>query len=164
MRRRIPLIRGEKAIIDSNLAEACGVPAKALNQAIRQNAERFPPEFMLRLAKKEKQQEAATNRDRLQNLKFSPINPCVFTEHGAIIGASLLNSPKAIVAGIFVLRAFIRLREMIAGHKELARKIAEFERKSGSHDGQIMILVEPLKQRMDPKLPPKTRRIEFHPD
>jgi hypothetical protein len=78
--------------------------------------------------------------------------------------ASVLNSPKAIEVSVFVVRAFVRLREMIAGHKELARKFAELERKLGDHDEQIMVLVEAIKQLMNPKLPPKTRRIGFHTD
>jgi hypothetical protein len=118
---------------------------------------------MFRLTNKEKQ-EVVTNCDHLQNLKFSPVNPCAFTEHGAIMVASLLNSSKAIEVSVYIVRAFVRLREMIAGHKELERKIAELERKFGSHDEQITILVEAIKQLMDPKLPPKTRRIGFHPD
>lgn len=163
IQQRILLIRGEKVIIDSDLAEAYGVTTKALNQAIRRNADRFPPDFMFRLTKKEKQ-EVVTNCDHLQNLKFSPVNPCALTEHGAIMVASVLNSPKAIEVSVFVVRAFVRLREMISGHKELAKKIAELERKFGDHDEQIMVLVEAIKQLMDPKLPPKTRRIGFHTD
>ena len=105
-----------------------------------------------------------TNCDHLQNLKYSPVNPCAFTEHGAIMAANVLNSSKAIEVSVFVVRAFVQLREMISGHKELARKIAELERKLGNHDEQIMILVEAIKQLMDPKLPPKTRRIGFNAD
>ncbi len=163
IQQQILLIRGEKVIIDSDLAEVYGVPTKALNQAIRRNAERFPSDFMFRLTKKEKQ-EVVTNCDHLQNLKFSPVNPCAFTEHGAIMVASLLNSSRAIEVSVFVVRAFVQLREMVAGHKELARKIAELERKLGDHDKQIMILIEAIKQLMDPKLPPRTRRIGFHTD
>ena len=163
IQQRILLIRGEKVIIDSDLAEAYGVTTKALNQAIRRNADRFPPDFMFRLTKKEKQ-EVVTNCDHLHNLKFSPVNPCAFTEHGAIMVASVLNSPKAIEVSVFVVRAFVQLREVISGHRELARKIAKLERKLGGHDEQIMVLVEAIKQLMDPKLPPKTKRIGFRTD
>jgi hypothetical protein len=99
--------------------------------------------------------------DHLQKLKFSPVNPRVFTEHGAIMAASVLNSQKAVEVNVFVVRAFVKLREVIAGHKELARKIAQLERKLGDHDEQIMVLVEAIKQLMDPKQPPKKRRIGF---
>jgi len=138
-------------------------PTKALNQAIRRNADRFPPDFMFRLTKEEKQ-EVVTNCYHLENLKFSPVNPRAFTEHGAIMAASVLNSPKAIEVSVFVVRAFVKLREVIAGQKELAGKIAQLERKLADHDEQIMVLVEPIKQLMDPKPPPKTRRIGFHAD
>jgi hypothetical protein len=163
IQQRILLIRGEKVIVDADLAEAYGVTTKALNQAIRRNADRFPSDFMFRLTKQEKL-EVVTNCDYLRNLKFSPVNPRAFTEHGAIMAASVLNSPKAIQISVFVVRAFIQLREAIAGHKELARKIGELERKLGAHDEQIMILVKAIKQLMDPKLPPKARRIGFHTD
>ena len=95
IQQRILLIRGEEVIIDADLAEAYGVTTKALNQAIRRNAGRFPPDFMFRLTKEEKL-EVVTNCDHLQNLKFSPVNPRAFTEHGAIMAAGVLNSPKAI--------------------------------------------------------------------
>ena len=130
IQQRILLIRGKKVIIDADLAEACGVTTKALNQAIRRNADRFPPDFMFRLTKEEKL-EVVTNCDHLQTLKFSPVNPSAFTEHGAIMAASVLNSPKAIEVSVFVVRAFVQLRQVIAGHKELAHKIAPLERKLG---------------------------------
>jgi hypothetical protein len=160
IQQRILLVRGEKVIIDADLAEAYGVTTKALNQAIRRNADRFPPDFMFRLTKEEKQ-KVVTNCDHLQKLKFSPVNPRAFTEHGAIMAATVLNSPKAIEVSVFVVRAFVKLREVIGGHKELARRIAQLERKLGDHDEQIMVLVEAIKQLMDPKPPPKKRRIGF---
>lgn len=163
IKQSILLIRGEKVTIDADLAEAYGVTTKALNQAIRGNADRFPPDFMFRLTKKEKQ-EVVTNCDHLNNLKFSPVTPHAFTEHGAIMAASVLNSPKAIEVSVFVVRAFVQLRETIAGHKELAHKVAKLERKLGDHDEQIMVLVEAIKQLMDPKPPPKNRRIGFNTD
>lgn len=110
----------------------------------------------------EEKQEVVTNCDHLQKLKFSPVNAGAFTEHGAIMAASLLKAPKAIEVSLFVVRAFFKLRETIAGHKELARKIAKLDRKLGDHDDQIMVLIEAIKQLMDPKPPPKTRRIGFH--
>ncbi len=96
-----------------------------------------------------------TNCDHLKNLKYSHITPLAFTEHGTIMVASVLNSPKAIDVSVFVVRAFVQLREMIVGHKELAHKIAQLERKLCDHDEQILALVEAIKQLMDPKPPPK---------
>ena len=163
IQQRILLIRGEKVIIDADLAEAYGVTTKALNQAIRRNSDRFPSDFMFRLTKEEKD-EVVTNCDHLEKLKFSPVNPHVFTEHGAIMAASVLNSAKAIEVSVFVVRAFVQLRQTIAGHKELARKLAQLERKLSDHDDQIQVLVEAIKQLMDPKPPPKKRRIGFQED
>ena len=163
IQQRILLIRGQKVIVDADLAECYGVTTKNLNQAVRRNADRFPPDFMFRLTKEEKH-EVVTNCDHLRNLKFSPVSPCVFTEHGTIMAASVLNSPKAIEVSVFVVRAFVQLRETIAGHKELVRKIAQLERKLGDHDEKIMVLIETIKQLMDPTPPPKTRRIGFHRD
>ena len=102
--------------------------------------------------------------DHLEKLEFSKAMPVVFTEHGVIMAAGVLNSPKAVEVSVFVVRAFVLLRETIAGHKELARKISRLEKKLGDHDEQIMVLVEAIKQLMDPKPPPKTTRIGFHTD
>jgi hypothetical protein len=116
---------------------------------------------MFELTKEEKR-EVVTNCDHLHNLKYSPVNPRVFTEHGVIMAASVLNSPRAVEVSVFVVRAFVQLREVIAGHKELARKIAQLERNLGDHDEQILVMVEAIKQLMNPKTPPKTRRIGFN--
>jgi len=148
-------------IVDADLAEAYGVPTKALNQAVRRNSDRFPSDFMFMLTAEEKA-ELVTNCDHLKNLKFSKALPSVFTEHGAIMAASVLNSPKAVEVSVFVVRAFVKLREAIAGHKEIAAKIAEIERKLGDHDDQIVVLVEAIKQLMAPERPPKARQIGFN--
>ena len=163
IQQRILLIRGVKVMVDADLAEAYGVPTRRLNEQVRRNKDRFPDDFMFQLTAVEKA-EVVANCDHLEKLKFSKALPLVFTEHGAIMAASVLNSPKAVEVSVFVVRAFVQLRETIAGHKELARKIAKLERKLGDHDEQIMVLVEAIKQLMDPKPPPKTRRIGFHTD
>jgi len=163
IRQRILLIRGVKVMVDADLAEAYGVPTRRLNEQVRRNSDRFPDDFMFQLTPEEKA-EVVANCDHLERLKFSKAMPLVFTEHGAIMAASVLNSPKAVEVSVYVVRAFVQLREVIAGHKELARKIAQLEKKLGKHDKQIMVLVEAIKQLMDPKPPPKTRRIGFHTD
>ena len=160
---RILLIRGEKVIVDADLAEAYGVPTRRLNEQVRRNLDRFPDDFMFQLTPEEKT-EVITNCDHLEKLKFSKAMPLVFTEHGAIMAASVLNSPKAVEVSVFVVRAFVQLREVLAGHKELAHKIAQLERKLGDHDDQILVLVEAIKQLMDPKPPPKIRQIGFNPE
>jgi hypothetical protein len=163
IQQRILLIRGVKVMVDADLAEAYSVQTRRLNEQVRRNLDRFPEDFMFQLTAEEKA-EVIANCDHLEKLKFSKALPFVFTEHGAIMAASVLNSPKAVEVSVFVVRAFVQLRETIAGHKELARKIAKLERKLGDHDEQIMVLVEAIKQLMDPKPPPKTRRIGFQTD
>ena len=160
IQQRILLIRGEKVIIDADLAEVYGVPTRRLNEQVRRNGDRFPSDFMFQLTPEEKA-EVIAHFDHLDRLKYSKAMPLVFTEHGAIMAASVLNSPKAIEVSVFVVRAFVQLREVIAGHKELARKIAQLEKKLGDHDEQIVLLIEAIKHLMDPKPPPKTRRIGF---
>ncbi len=147
--------------MDADLAEAYGVPTRRLNEQVKRNRNRFPEDFMFQLTSDEKA-EVIANCDHLSKLKFSKALPFVFTEHGAIMAASVLNSSKAVEVSIFVVRAFVQLREVIAGHRELARKIAQLERKLSDHDDQILVMVEAIKQLMDPKPPPKPRRIGFN--
>ena len=114
---RILTIRGTGEW-STDLAELYGVPTRALNQAIKRNAERFPEDFAFRLTAEEKT-ELVTNCDRFDRLKHSTVFPLVFTEHGAIMAASVLNSPRAIEASVYVVRAFVKMREVLASHKEL---------------------------------------------
>ena len=107
---RILIIRGQKVMIDADLAELYGVPTKALNQAIKRNAQRFPPDFMFPLTAQEKV-EVVTNCDHLAKLKFSKSPPFAFTEHSAIQAANVLASSEAIDIGVCVVRPFVRLRE-----------------------------------------------------
>jgi hypothetical protein len=160
IQQRILLIRGEKVIVDADLAGFYGVSTKALNQAVRRNPERFPRDFMFRLSPEEKA-ELVTTCDHLERLKFSPVNPLVFTEHGAIMAASVLNSPRAIEVSVYIVRAFVKLRVAIAEHKELSRRMAQVERKLSDHDGQIRLLLEAIKELINPKVPPMTKRIGF---
>ena len=161
IQQRILLIRGEKVIVDADLAEFYGVPTKALNQAVRRNMNRFPADFMFQLNKNEKM-EVVTNCDHLNKLKFSPVNPLVFTEHGALMAASILNSARAVEVSLFIVRAFVALRRAISEHKELARKITQLERKLADHDDQIIAIIQAIKELSGPKPVPKKRRIGFH--
>ena len=163
IQQRILLIRGVKVMVDADMAEAYGVTTRRLNEQVRRNRGRFPEDFMFQLTAEEKA-EVVANCDHLEKLKFSKALPLVFTEHGAIMAASVLNSPEAVEVSVFVVRAFVQLRETIAGHKELAHKISQLDRKLSGHDDQILVLVEAIKRLMDPKPPPKTRRIGFHAD
>ena len=132
---------------------------KVLNQAVKRNAERFPKDFMFRLTQKEKL-EVVTNCDHLANLKFSPALPLAFTEHGAIMVANVLNSKRAVEVSIYVVRAFVKVREMLGSHKMLAQKIAELERAVASHDGHIKTLFEAIRRLMEPPAS-KSHRIGF---
>lgn len=163
IQRNILLIRGEKVIIDRDLADAYDVPTRRLNEQVKRNPSRFPSDFIFQLNAKEKAEVIAIC-DHLEALKYSKALPYAFTEHGAIMAASVLNSSKAVEVSVYVVRAFVQLRQTVVKHKELSGKIESLERKLMGHDKQIMVLVEAIKQLMTPKLPPKTRRVGFHPD
>lgn len=138
------MIRGEKVIVDADLAQFYGVPTKRLNEQVKRNRERFPVDFMFQLTPEETT-ELVAKCDHLARLKYSKTEPFAFTEHGAIMAASVLNSPQATETSIFIVRAFVKLRSMIAEHKELARKISRIERHLADHDEQIMALARPLR-------------------
>ena len=157
--RMILLVRGQKVMLDADLAELYGVPTKRLNEQVKRNADRFPEDFMFRLNAEEKK-EVVANCDHLRSLRFSPGSPCAFTEHGALMLASVLNSRRAVEVSVFVVRAFVRLREMLSSHRELAKKVSELERKSKGHDEQIRSLVAAIRQLMTPD-EKKTKRIGF---
>ncbi|MFT3883180.1 MAG: ORF6N domain-containing protein [Gemmatales bacterium] len=158
---RILMIRGQRVMIDADLAELYGVTTKALNQAIKRNSARFPVDFVFQLSESEKQ-EVVTICDHLARIKFSRTSPYAFTEHGAIMAASVLNSPRAVEVSVFVVRAFIKLREFIASNKELAQQLQALERKVGSHDEAIRALVKAINQLMaSPTEPKKKGRIGF---
>lgn len=163
IQQRILLIRGIKVIIDADLAEVYGVPTRRLNEQVKRNRDRFPGDFMLQLTSEEKA-EVIANCDHLEKLKFSKALPLAFTEHGAIMAAAVLNTPKAVEVSVFVVRAFILLREVISGHRELAHRLAQLERKLSDHDDQILALIAVIKKLMDPKPLPSARRIGFHSD
>lgn len=126
---RILLVRGQKVIIDADLAELYNVPTKALNQAVKRNAQRFPQDFMFQLTSIEKQ-EVVTNCDHLSKLKFSKALPFAFTEHGTIQAANVINSEQAVEIGVYVVRAFVRLRELALSNKDLAQRLNELENKT----------------------------------
>jgi ORF6N domain len=165
----ILLIRGEKVILDVDLAALYGVTTKQLNQQVKRNQNRFPPDFMFKLLSEEKK-EVVTNCDHLSNMKYFKGLPYAFTEHGAIMAASVLNTPRAVEMSVFVVRAFVRLRTFLAAHKELAEKLAELERRLASHDEQIVAIIDAIKRLMGPPARPDApasddkRRIGFHAD
>ena len=120
--QKILLMRGQRVMLDADLAELYGVATKALNQAVRRNAERFPADFMFQLTSTEKQ-EVVTICDHLAKLKFSKNLPHAFTEHGALMLGNVLKSTRATQVSLLIVRAFVQLREMLAMHKELAARL-----------------------------------------
>lgn len=128
---RIQVLRGVRVMMDADLAELYGVPTKALNQAIKRNATRFPPDFVFQLDAAEKA-EVVTNCDHLQKLKFSKTLPYAFTEHGAIQAANVLASSQAVEMGIYVVRAFVHLREAANLHADIAKRLSDLELKTES--------------------------------
>lgn len=158
--RMILPIRGQRVILDADLAALYGVTTKAFNQAIKRNHERFPSDFMFRLTTDEKAQ-VVTNCDHLRKLKFSPVLPTAFTEHGAIMAAAVLNSPRAIAVSVYVVRAFIRLREAMISHHEFTSRLAELEKKLVEHDEKFAQVFEAIRELMEPAPVPPKRRIGF---
>jgi hypothetical protein len=129
--RAILLIRGKKVMLDTDLAQIYGVKTFRLNEQVKRNISRFPEDFMFQLTEDEKQKVIA-NCDHLEKLKYSPTNPFAFTEHGTIMLASVLNTPIAIQASIHVVRAFVKLRELLLSHQELNRRLQDLEEKVDS--------------------------------
>ena len=152
-------MRDQKVIMDADLARLYGVTTKRLNEQVKRNRDRFPEDFMFQLSDEEKA-EVVANCDHLSNLKFSKTLPYAFTEHGAIMAASVLSTQRAIEASIFVVRAFVRLRQMLITHKELALKLSELERKIESHDENIQAIFEAIRQLMTPQEKPR-KKIGF---
>lgn len=167
---RIQTIRGLRVIVDVDLAALYGVPTKALNQAIKRNASRFPADFLFQLTADEKAR-VVTNCDHLQPLKFSRTLPYAFTEHGAIQAANVLASAQAVEMGIYVVRAFVGLREALSAHADVAKRLADLEMKTESlgisHDTfsrntrlQLRQLLDAVRELTTPPDPPK-RPIGF---
>lgn len=138
---KILLIRDEEVMLDADLAALYGVTTKRLNEQVKRNRDRFPEDFMFQLSEKE-QAEVVANCDHLKRLKFSPNLPHAFTEHGATMLATVLNSPVAVQASIQVVRAFVKLRQILSTSKELAHKLEQLERTTEKHDEEIKAILE----------------------
>ena len=158
--QRIFVIRGQKVMIDRDLAELYDVETKNLNRQVKRNIERFPSEFMFQLNTKEKN-ELVANWHRFDSLKHSVTMPFVFTEHGVAMLSSVLNSERAVKMSIQIIKAFVKLREFITTHKELAEQLKSLEQKVGKHDEAIQAIFEAIRELMQPPNPPR-KRIGFH--
>ena len=139
------LVRGQKVIIDRDLAKLYCVHTKVLNQAVKRNHKRFPDDFILQLTKIEKN-GLVTICDRFKTLKHSTVNPYAFTEHGVAMLSSVLNSEKAIQINIAIIRTFVKLRQLVDTNKEIAQKISQLERKYEHHDFQIQKLFDRVRE------------------
>lgn len=157
VQRGILNLRGQRVMLDADLAELYGVATKALNQAVRRNADRFPKDFMFQLTEVEKQ-EVVTNCDHLRKLKYSPVQPYAFTEHGAVMLASILNSPVAVQASIQVVRAFVQLRQLLGQKQDLARKVESLEKK---YDARFKVVFDAIRKLMTPPETKPKKRIGF---
>lgn len=146
------LIRGQKAMLDHDLAELYGVETKHLNRQVKRNIQRFPAEFMFQLTKQEKKQLVPIWH-QFKTRKYSSALPYAFTEHGVTMLSAVLNSEKAVAISILVVKTFIRLREIIASHKEFAEKLKELEHKVNMHDKDIIMIFQAINKLMQPEKP-----------
>ncbi|MBX7206672.1 MAG: ORF6N domain-containing protein [Verrucomicrobiaceae bacterium] len=156
--RRILLIRSQKVMLDSDLAELYGVETRALKQAVRRNLERFPDDFLFELSEAEVDALVSQNVIPARG-KLGGAIPFAFTEQGVAMLSSVLRSPRAVQVNIAIMRAFVRLRQMLATNAELARKLEEMEKK---YDGQFKIVFDALRQLMAPPPSGTKKEMGFH--
>jgi hypothetical protein len=159
--QQIVFIRGHKVMLDFDLAALYGVTTARLNEQVKRNKKRFPSDFMFQLTRQEFKSlmsQIATSKGRGGRRK----PPYVFTEHGAIMAASVLNTEQAIEASIYVVRAFVELRRVLTTHKELAHKLAELEQRLDTHDEAIQSVLVAIRELMEPP-EPKRKQIGFKP-
>lgn len=166
--RAILILRGQRVILDRDLAAIYGVTTSRLNEAVKRNTRKFPEDFVFRLTREEaersRSQFAILNNTRGQNIKYLPF---AFTEHGAIQAANVLNSPRAAEMGVYVVRAFVQLRALLVSNKNLASRLdaleAHIEKKLSIHDETIAAMLSAIRQLMD-RPSTKRRGIGFTAD
>ena len=165
-------IRGRKVMLSRDLAALYGVSTKAFNQAVKRNADRFPPDFMFQLTWEEAQAlrsqfvtlNGVGSRSQSATLKRGghiKYLPYAFSEHGAVMAATILNSPRAVEVSVFVVRAFVRLNRVAADQRRFALKLAEIEAKLSVHDQSLKAVFDALRRLMQPPPAPKRRKIGF---
>ncbi|MDD5680413.1 MAG: ORF6N domain-containing protein [Candidatus Omnitrophica bacterium] len=158
--KKIYIIRGQKVMLDRDLAMLYGVETRVLNQAVTRNKERFPEDFMFQLTKAET--ESLRSQIVISKRGGARYLPYVFTEQGVAMLSGVLTSPRAVEVNIAIMRAFVRLRVIIYAHKELAEKLKELEVKIGRHDKEIIAIFEVIKRLAEPLTDGQKRRIGFH--
>ena len=153
-------LRGQRIIVDADLARIYGVSTKSLNQAVKRNTNRFPEDFVFNLNPAEKT-EVVTICDHLKGLKFSRTLPYAFTEYGAIMAANVLNSPRAVEMSVFVVRAFVRMREKLLTSQVLEKRLTEIEKKLLLHDSSLRDLYDRIRPLLLPPPEKPKKRIGF---
>jgi ORF6N domain len=157
---KIFVLRGQRVILDRDLAELYGVEVRQLNQQAKRNAKRFPPAFRFQLSPHELKMLKSQNAMASKGHGGARYLPYAFTEHGAIMAATVLNSERAIEMSVFVVLAFVRMRRAIAGNRNVLSKLAELEQRLEGHDAEIHSLMEAIRELMAPE-EPNRRRIGF---
>jgi len=164
--RAIVVLRGRKVLLDAELAALYGVTTKRFNEQIRRNQERFPPDFMFQLTEAEHEalrSHFATSSARVTDRGGRRYLPYVFTEHGAIMAATVLNSSRAVEMSVYVVRAFVKLRELLSSNQVLSRKLSELDKRltarCDAHDEAIAAILSAIRELTSP--PPITRAIGF---
>ena len=164
----IRVVRGQRVILDADLAALYGVTTKRLNEQVKRNADRFPDDFMLRLTAAETEvlnrSQIATGSQKHRDPRYPPF---AFTEHGAIMAATILNSAEAVEMSVYVVRAFVQLRAVLSSNRELAQRFSQLEQrldaKLTEHDEVIAAILSAIRQLMNPPAPPR-RGIGFTAD
>jgi len=160
---KIFLVRGQRVMLDSDLAEMYEVKTKALKQAVKRNISRFPDDFMFELSIEERD-ELVTICDRLrESLKHSSVLPMAFTEHGVVMLSSVLESERAIEVNIQITRAFVKFRKLIASHEEIARKLQELEKAVKANSSDIKLIFTTINTMLNPRAKKKPQ-IGFKPE
>lgn len=173
-------LRDQKVLLDADLAEIYGVPTKAFNQAVKRNSDRFPEDFMFQLTATEwrnlKSQIVTSSLECAESQSDTPNRsqfvtgshggrrklPYAFTEHGAIMAATVLNSPEAVKMSVYVVRAFVQMREQIAANREILKRLAEIDHSLLKHDKALQVIWSQLQPLLAPPPTPKKPRIGFH--
>jgi phage regulator Rha-like protein len=158
--RMILILRGQRVILDADLAVLYGVPTKALNQAVKRNADRFPVEFAFQLAPK----ELAILRSQIVTSSLHGGRrtlPYAFTEHGVLMAANVLNSPRAVAVSVALIKAFVRLREALAENQVVAKRLAEVEKTLVTHDAALRDIYQRIKPLLLPPPDPPRKKIGF---
>lgn len=155
-------MRGARVIIDADLARLYDVPTFRLNEAVKRNVDRFPADFRFQLTDDELGRLTSQFAISKPGRGGRRTHPWAFTEHGALMAATILNSPRAVQMSLVIIRAFVRLRQLVVNHKAIATKLAELDARVGAHDEQLAALVEALRQLALPDAPEHGRKMGIH--